>query len=126
MNIILDTHILLWFLSGDKKLSQKQKSLITDVQNTKYVSIATIWEIALKANNGKLDLAVSLKKFVENLDENNFQMIDIQISHIYHLSKLPFHHNDPFDRIIIAQAIIENYSLITNDAQIKKYKLKVI
>ena len=126
MNVILDTYILLWFLSGDKKLSQKQKSIITDVQNTKFVSIATIWEVALKANNGKLDLDVSLKKFVESVYENNFQIIDIQISHIYHLSKLPFHHNDPFDRIIIAQAMIKNYSLITNDTQIKKYKVKVI
>jgi PIN domain nuclease of toxin-antitoxin system len=126
MNIILDTHILLWFLSGDKNLKSKDKFLIADNANNKFVSLASIWEIALKVNTGKLDLGISLAELVEEIATNNFQFLEIEFKHIYHLSELPFHHSDPFDRIIIAQAVVEDFKLLTVDIKMKKYKVEIL
>ena len=125
MDLLLDTHALIWFLNGDKKLSQKAKNLIEDPNNSKVVSIASIWEIAIKLSLGKFKFKKGFKYFLELVEENGFEILPISFDHTMIVSTLEFLHRDPFDRIIIAQCKIENMILITKDENIKQYKVEI-
>jgi PIN domain nuclease of toxin-antitoxin system len=126
MNLLLDTHTLLWFLSGSKKLNSTSKKLIEDESNNCFVSIASVWEIAIKVSLKKLTLEVSLKELQQVMAQNKIQILPIEINHLAKLMKLKFHHRDPFDRIIIAQALVEKWTILTSDPEFKKYTSKVI
>lgn len=115
MQFLIDTHILLWFLEGNRLLPKSSRKLITDSQNDIYVSIASLWEIAIKISIGKLTLANSLTDVVNNLSIENIEILPMSPEHILQVSTLPFHHRDPFDRIIVSQAIVENINLISAD-----------
>ena len=125
-NYLLDTHTLLWFLNGDDTLSKPAKDILKDVENTIFVSIASLWEIGIKISIGKLKLAYSLEEIVGNLQLQNIQVLAIQPFHIIKMTTLPFHHRDPFDRIIIAQAITEKMKLISRDGEFEKYDCDLI
>ena len=125
MDILLDTHAFIWFINGDKQLSKKSIEIITDIKNDCYLSIASIWEIAIKMSLNRLKIKGGLSNINEFLTGNNIKLLPITFEHIQTLLGLPFHHRDPFDRIIIAQSIKENLTIVTKDDSIKRYKIKI-
>jgi len=125
MDLLIDTHTLLWFYAGDSKLNEKTKNVILDTDNTIYLSIATLWEIAIKVNIGKLDLKDDIIDFFAFVERNGFTILPISFQNLIVLSSLPFHHKDPFDRIIITQAITENLMIGSDDAIFKEYNIEL-
>ena len=122
---LLDTHTLLWFLRDSPQLSKKALEIIT-TENKVYVSIASLWEIAIKKSIGKLEFEHSIEKIAELCHEKDILILQIQPKYFDKIIKLPNIHNDPFDRLIISQAIIENLVIITKDTIIPKYSVKTI
>lgn len=121
MRFLIDTHILIWFLEGNNLLPKPNRQLITDSQNGIYVSIASLWEIAIKISIGKLTLTNSLADIINQLNLENIEILPVTSEHILQVSILPFHHRDPFDRIIISQSIVENMGFISADAIFDDY-----
>ena len=122
MKYLLDTHTLIWFLTGDKKLSDKARGLIDNPDNTKFLSIAGLWEIAIKVSLGKLALNKPFEKlFPEQLHFNRIEILDITVDNLIKLTTLPFHHRDPFDRLIIAQALVGKLPIIGADVLFDAY-----
>lgn len=116
MKLLLDTHAFLWFISGDAALSSKGRLLIEDETNTKFVSIASLLEIAIKASLGKLPLAKPFEELIpEQLQRNGFDVFGLTVGHAAKLANLPFHHRDPFDRMLVAQCLVENMPLVSRD-----------
>ncbi len=125
MAFLLDTHAFLWFVSGDDQLPAKIRSKIEDVNKPCFLSAVSLWEITIKHQLGKLKLNISLEKLFEYVQRNQIEIIQITPDHLLALSVLPYHHNDPFDRLIISQSIAENLVLVSRDTQLKKYKVKI-
>ena len=122
MNFLLDTHTFLWFIDGNSSLSEHARVLIEDSQNTIYVSMASIWEMAIKVSLGKLQTSQPFELFLPSqLITNNFSVLDIAVSHALRVASLPFHHRDPFDRLLIAQSLVENWPIIGTDSQFDAY-----
>ena len=122
MRYLLDTNALLWFLAGDSKLSGRARALIEDPNNEKLLSIVSLWEIAIKVRLGKLELDKSFEQvFPESLDFNCIQILDITVDNLVKLTTLPFHHRDPFDRLIIAQGLVEGLPIISVDTIFDAY-----
>jgi len=97
MRLLLDTHVFLWFIQGDKQLSLSLRAQIEDGSNIKYVSLASVWEIAIKVSVGKLTVTPSFEERVpEQIAANGFEILDIQMEHLFEVARLPFHHRDPF------------------------------
>ena len=119
MNLLIDTHILLWWLNDDKRLPEKAKHLIQQPLNDVYISHISLWEIQIKIMTGKL--RADLDAILKQLPENNFIELPSRTNHIIALSQLPMHHQDPFDRMLIAQAISEPLHLITHDKNVALY-----
>lgn len=124
MAFLLDTHAFLWFVSGDTQLPVSVKEKIKDIHQQCFLSAASLWEITIKKQIGKLVLNISLEELFNYADRNQIEIVPITYDHLLTLSKLPSHHNDPFDRLIISQAIAEDLILITRDKGLKKYKVK--
>jgi len=123
MNLLLDTHVLLWWLDDNPGLSRRARTVIADGNNLVFVSAAVIWEIQIKHALGKLKIP---KSFRNVLDQQGFELLDITVEHAYAVGKLPLYHRDPFDRILMAQAKLENMILVSRDKRIKKYKIPLI
>ncbi len=124
MKLLLDTHTLLWFIAGSPNLSATARSLIEDTANEKYVSIASLWEIAIKISIGKMSLTPLFDVlFPHQLQVNGFELLPIKVNHTSAIVTLPFHHRDPFDRIMIAQAIEEKMNLVSIDAVFDDYSI---
>jgi PIN domain nuclease of toxin-antitoxin system len=127
VNIILDTHALLWFLEGDyDRLSEKARMYTEASSNIKFVSIASLWEIAIKMNLGKLKLKNDLDGLQGLLHSNGFVPLEITFAHLKVNLNLELHHRDPFDRIIISQAIAENLQVTTKDPNFSLYPIQTI
>ncbi|QDK81228.1 type II toxin-antitoxin system VapC family toxin [Spirosoma sp. KCTC 42546] len=119
---MLDTHTLIWFLNGNEtNLSAKARRLITDSANISYVSIASLWEMAIKIRLGSLSFEPGYNNLLALIDQNGFELLPVTFQHTSQLLTLPMHHRDPFDRLLIAQSIIENLLFITADAHIHQY-----
>ena len=115
MQLLIDTHVLIWFLEGSNLLSASRRQMIVSPANNVFVSIASIWEIAIKISVGKLILAKPLTDVIKQIAAENIEILPILPEHTLQVSTLPFHHRDPFDRIIISQAIIESIDIISAD-----------
>lgn len=127
MQLLLDTHALIWFFSGNANLSDTARNLIEDINNIKYISVASAWEMAIKQSKGKLSLSVPLDDYIrEKIKLEDFQLLEIKLSHLKTISQLHFYHNDPFDRLLIAQAIVENISIISQDSLFNLYPINVV
>jgi len=126
MDLLLDTHSLIWFLNGDEKLSIRAKSAIEDPKNSKIVSIASIWEIAIKISLGKFKFSKGFKHFLDMVEDNGFEILPITFEHAIELSTLEFIHRDPFDRLLISQSIADKLLIVTKDDNIKRYKIETI
>jgi PIN domain nuclease of toxin-antitoxin system len=124
MAYLLDTPTFLWFVAGDKQLPESVKAKIKDIGEYCFLSVASLWEITIKHQIGKLTLNISLEELFEYADRNQIEVIQISNEHLLTLSLLPGHHSDPFDRLIVSQALAENLTLITKDKGLKKYKIK--
>lgn len=121
MKILLDTNALIWFANGDEKLSPKAIESIENPENEKFVSVASIWEIAIKKSIGKLQFQFDLKDLVDIIERNGFILLNIVSAHAIAVEVLPFIHRDPFDRIIFAQSLIEDMKLISIDKIFDNY-----
>lgn len=126
MRLILDTHILIRFLEGNKSLSKSRRQIIADSQNDVFVSIASLWETAIKISINKLALARPLADVIKQIAAENIKILPILSEHTLTVSTLPFHHRDPFDRIIIVQAQIENLAIVTDDTNFGAYNVKIL
>lgn len=120
---LLDTHILLWWLANDKKLAKKTRDIIAKPTNNIVVSTVSIWEIIIKKSLNKLTAPDNLKEVIIS---NDFGILSITADHALYLEKLPKIHNDPFDRLLIAQSIVEKVTFITADEIIPKYDIKCL
>ena len=121
MNYLLDTHTFIWWLNDSPELSSTAKKIISNPENSIFVSHASYWEIAIKVSIGRLTFP--LESIESELQINGFELLTIKTSHILYSASLPMHHRDPFDRMLIAQAQIENLSLVTIDQHIQKYEV---
>ena len=122
MNLLLDTHVLLWFLNDDPQLVPSAKTLIEDSANRKLVSLVTCWEIAIKVGLKKLDLGEPAKTFLpREMSANKFDVLGIELAHVMFTETLPQHHKDPFDRLLIAQALLETMPIVSADALFDPY-----
>ncbi len=127
MNILMDTHIFLWYVTNNKKLNEATQNIINERDNLIYLSEASIWEIAIKYSLKKLTFDLPFREFIEEqIKVNDFKILNFNLSHFEQITKLPFHHRDPFDRIIIAQSIIENYPLISYDQMFNSYEVQLL
>jgi PIN domain nuclease of toxin-antitoxin system len=121
MNYLIDTHILLWYMVGDKRISNDIQNIIENKSNTIYLSNGSLWEITIKVSIGKLKLKGSLNDLKFYLSEKGFKLLEFDYDDLETLLTIPFHHQDPFDRLILAQAKTKSMEIITNDPQIRKY-----
>lgn len=121
---LIDTHILLWFLYDDDRLSDKSKAIISD--NEVSISIASLWEIAIKKGLGKLKIDESVSDLEQACIEQEIGIVPIKTKYLEIIQTLPYIHNDPFDRLIIATAVSDEMTLITDDNIIKKYNVRQI
>jgi PIN domain nuclease of toxin-antitoxin system len=126
MNLLLDTHTLIWYTEGSDRLSSSAKSEIRNPANIKFISIASLWEIVIKSSRSKLELKQSFVEIIRFLKVDNMQILDVRIDHLKTLLTLPYNHNDPFDRLIISQAISENMAIVSTDKHFASYNVNVI
>jgi PIN domain nuclease of toxin-antitoxin system len=123
MNLLLDTHVVLWWLDDNPTLSKRGRDLISDERNLIFLSAVVVWEIRIKQALGKLKIPRNFRKV---LDDQAFEILDITLEHAYAIGDLPQHHRDPFDRMLIAQAKVEGLTILTRDDRFKKYKIPYI
>jgi PIN domain nuclease of toxin-antitoxin system len=127
MKILLDTQAFLWLSSDDKQLSKKAKKIFLDEKNNFSLSLASVWEMSIKCSLGKLSIGPSLERFILNeLQENDIEQMPITFQHIIKFKSLPFYHRDPFDRLLIAQALIEDTPILSSDRRFDQYAIKRI
>ena len=125
-NFLLDTHALIWFLEGDAQLSLTAKTIILDTDNRLCVSVASLWEMAIKMSIGKLTLTQSVEQIIARLPVEFIELLSIEVPHILAIQQLPLHHKDPFDRLLIAQTKAENLTIISDEAIFDQYAIKRI
>ena len=126
MKLLLDTHAFLWWIGDDSRLPARARKLISAERNEVFLSVASAWELAIKTKLGRMRLAEDLEGFVvRQVAVNGFQVLPIHLRHALHVATLPDHHADPFDRILVAQARIENLVLLSGDEQIARYPVAV-
>ncbi|MCY3834633.1 MAG: type II toxin-antitoxin system VapC family toxin [Chloroflexi bacterium] len=126
MSYLLDTSALLWFVTDDKRLSTLARRVLEESGNDIYFSLASVWELAIKANLGRgLDLPRPFAEFVDiELQAERIQILNIELAHCKHVANMPHHHRDPFDRLLIAQSLVENIPIITSDAAFDLYPVE--
>lgn len=126
MRLLLDSHTLLWWVRDDPALKKRARTLIADSANECYVSHASAWEMAIKASLGKLTLPSTVERFVvDQCEINGFRLLPITLAHIALVELLPFHHRDPFDRLLVAQARLEGMTLVSRDPTLKDYGISI-
>lgn len=126
MNLLLDTHALIWFLEGDSQLSENAKNQILNADNTCFISQATLWEMAIKMSLNKLEMNSTYHNLPKLLWQNGIEILSIEFEHFQYILSLPFHHKDPFDRIIIAQSVIDAMPIVSCDGNFKYYPAQII
>jgi len=127
MNLLLDTHIFIWYSVNADKLSKSALDAINDEENLLYLSQASIWEMQIKQNLGKLVLPSDIKSIVKKqLEVNAFELLQIKNEHFWQLADLPKLHKDPFDRLLVCQAQIESLTMVTCDSKISGYGIDVL
>lgn len=127
MKALLDTHVFLWWITDDQRLSSRVREIIADSTSEILFSAASGWEIAIKARLGRSQLPDDPEIFIpEQLELNAIEALPVQMGHALHVYQLPSHHRDPFDRLLIAQAQLEKLPILTADSQISRYPVEVI
>ena len=125
MKYLLDTSTYLWFVTADEQLSDMARTLLEDSEHEAFLSLVTIWEMAIKSSLARgLELPSPFDQFIENeIKLDRFQLLDITVPHLKRLAALPYHHRDPFDRLLIAQSLVEDLPIITSDRAFDPYPI---
>lgn len=127
MNILLDSHTLIWFSQNSPQLSSSAIEILEDRNNLLFLSLVSVWEIQIKVQLGKLNLDISLSEIVKDQTKiNDVQILPLKLSHIWTLDTLPYYHKDPFDRLLISQAITENLIILGVDSVFDSYPVEKI
>lgn len=127
MRVLLDTHAFLWYITANSKLGKQAERVISDGRNQVYISKASLWEIAIKVSKGKLKLEKPYQGYIDQqIESNRFMDLGIEQRHLNRLISLPDHHQDPFDRLLIAQAISEEMPILTVDRFFSSYPVEII
>ncbi len=123
----MDTHAFLWWITDSPRLSDRAREIIADGRNELFFSAASGWEIAIKSRLGRLETPVNLERFLpEQLSLNAIQPLPVYLSHALHTRDLPEHHRDPFDRLLVSQAMLEKLPVLSLDPEIARYPVEVI
>jgi len=127
MRLLIDTHVFLWWVEGNRVLPARARNAIADQDHECLVSLASVWELAIKASLGKLKLSMSVERYVvEHAAQNGFRLLNISIAHVGRVETLAAHHGDPFDRLLIAQALEEKLPIVTADRIFQRYGVQRI
>lgn len=127
MRVLLDTHVFLWWITDDERLSPRARQVMVEGRNTLVLSAASGWEMAIKAQLGRLSVAGDFASFLsEQLALNGIDTLPVTMAHALHVYELPAHHRDPFDRLLVAQALLEGIPIVTADPEIARYPVEVI
>jgi PIN domain nuclease of toxin-antitoxin system len=127
VTVLLDTHSFIWFNMNDARLTAAARRVIADANNQVFVSPASYWEIAIKISKGKFTLAAPYEVFWQKgIDDNAFDILPIELRHTSQLVSMPFHHKDPFDRLLVAQALTERVALVSDDSMLDAYGINRI
>jgi len=126
VNLLLDTHVALWAITDSPRLAAKARDLIAEPANTVWVSVASLWEITIKHSLGRGDMPISGAQAKAWFEQSGYRLLNIEAAHVLGVADLPALHNDPFDRLLVAQALTEPLRLITHDAQVARYSDTVI
>lgn len=127
MKLLLDTHTFLWFIGGDPQLTEHARQHIEDMANDRLVSVASLWEIAIKVSIGKLTVSLPFPDLVEqHVYQNAMQLLQITPEHVEVVRTLPFHHKDPFDRLLISQGVSEHLTIISRDGVFDAYGVQCL
>ena len=121
MKYLLDTHAIIWYMTQPHQLPLKVKEIIADNSNKKYISSVSLWEIAIKANLGKLDIGSHFDMFIGKIRNSDFVILQIEDEYLKRLAGLPSIHKDPFDRLLITTTLVEELTIITADENVQKY-----
>ena len=125
MRVLLDTHAFLWLITGDARLSEAAQKIYLNPENVLYLSIISLWEICIKNSLEKISLKNGwLETIQEEMQTNTIQWLAVEIEHCAKVIDLPFHHRDPFDRMLIAQSIVEDLAIITRDNRLTAYGIR--
>jgi PIN domain nuclease of toxin-antitoxin system len=124
MQLLLDTHTVIWYAEDDVRLPDHIRQMIRDDYNDVFVSIVSLWEMSIKINLGKLDLSRSFDGMVHLLRDNGFRFLPVQLNHVFSLDTLELHHKDPFDRMLIAQALAEDFAFVGCDDVFDRYGVR--
>ncbi|HSL20590.1 MAG TPA: type II toxin-antitoxin system VapC family toxin [Vicinamibacterales bacterium] len=127
MKLLLDTHAFLWWIEGTPAVGRRARVAVANPDNEVLFSIASCWELAIKLSLGKLRLAESLDRFIpEQLRVNGFSLLDVDLRHVVRVADLPFRHRDPFDRLLVAQALEDDLTVVSADRVFRKYGVAVL
>ncbi|HZP95090.1 MAG TPA: type II toxin-antitoxin system VapC family toxin [Candidatus Limnocylindria bacterium] len=127
MKLLLDTHVFLWWLTDDRRLSPRAKRAVRDGKNDVFVSAASAWEIAIKTRLGRVTLPEDAERYIaDQLERNAFQVLPIRLPHALRVASLPDVHRDPFDRLLVAQALIEDLVILSEDRRLTGYPVRVL
>lgn len=126
MNLLLDTHVALWAITDSPKLPKKTREMIESPKSSVWISAATVWEIAIKHSLGRGDMPVSSQDALRYFRESGYRFLPVEPEHAAAVEDLPAHHSDPFDRILVAQALVEPLRLITHDPAVARYSDTII
>jgi PIN domain nuclease of toxin-antitoxin system len=127
MRALIDTSVFLWTISGSDRLSDNAHQFIANLENDILLSVVSLWEIAIKTSLGKLELLLPFNQLIpEQLEQNAITVLPVELGHLSGVTELPFHHRDPFDRLIIAQGLTEQIPVITKDKAFSRYSVQLI
>ena len=126
MTVLLDTHMLVWLWSGDKRFSKTHRDMFSDQEVAGVISVASIWELSIKQSIGKLELEVSVEQLLSPLVNFGFSVLPVNTAHAMAVRGLPLHHRDPFDRMLIAQAKTEGIHLLSADPHFAHYDVQLL
>ena len=127
MRVLLDTHAFLWWINDDVRLSEGAREIFSDGDNELLFSVASGWEMAIKVGMGKLTVSGSLGPYIsKHLAENAVEVLPINLSHAVGVTELPDHHRDPFDRLLVSQALVEKLPILSTDPQISRYPIETL
>jgi PIN domain nuclease of toxin-antitoxin system len=126
MNFLIDTHVLLWYLEGNNSPPPKIRTEIDNAENNIFISTASFWELAIKLASAKINIKITLAQIEEDIVKREFEVLNISFRHLDALMALPKVHGDPFDRLIMAQAISEGLTILSADRHFKDYPVNVV
>lgn len=126
MTLLLDTHAFLWFVGGDRRLGARARRALEAPRAAPLLSIASVWEMAIKSSLKRLTLPAPFEDYLAAKLRTNLRLLPLELSHVIAVEGLPFHHQDPFDRLLVAQALTEDLAVVTRDPQFRKYGVETI